>query len=280
MQTSRIYHISEGRQFPLLFSEKGPFRMEVVEARPENLGGIRPGPEFPFHVFLIQGESGKCQQLIEKLREARHLDDYPKVIVLPELEYARRIKEVALIPRAVVLDDQVRPRHLKTMLEQVLQQEYYRQVVYRVSQESRQRLGAFESLLELARKEIKTFREESAAFQALLTYEGNLRQFDQSMRVAMEETMQMKSNELLGMKSQLEATERLSDYRSLELREARATLSAAEAALDMSRQENIERERIILAMDQLRSYTDKELMDLFQENQTLRARLGMEPRDT
>ena len=166
------------------------------------------------------------------------------------------------------------------MLEQVLQQEYYRQVVYRVSQESRQRLGAFESLLELARKEIKTFREESAAFQALLTYEGNLRQFDQSMRVAMEETMQMKSNELLGMKSQLEATERLSDYRSLELREARATLSAAEAALDMSRQENIERERIILAMDQLRSYTDKELMDLFQENQTLRARLGMEPRDT
>ncbi|MEQ9366282.1 MAG: hypothetical protein RIF32_18730 [Leptospirales bacterium] len=280
MQTSRIFHISDGRQFPLLFTEKGPFRMEVIEARLEDLEGIQPGVDAPFHVFLIQGETGKCQHLIEKLREARHLDDFPKVIVLPEVEYERLIKEVALIPRAMVLDDQVRPRHLKAVLEQVLQQEYYRQLVYRVSRESRDRSSAFENLLDMARKEVQTSREESAAFQALLEYEGKLRQFDQSMVLAMEEASGMKSHELLSMKSQLEATERLSDYRSLELREARATLTAAEAALDMSRKENIERERIILAMDQLRNYTDKELMELFQENQVLREKLGMPPRDT
>lgn len=280
MQTARIFHISEGRQFPLLFTEKGPFRMEVIEARLQDLNSIQAGKESPFHVCLIQGETGKCQGLIDQLREARQLDDLPKVIVLPEAEYEQLVQEASLIPRIVVLDDQIRPRHLKTMLEQLLQQEYYRHVVYRVSGESRERLSAFERLLDMARSEVQAFREESAAFQALLDYEGKLRRFDSSMREAMEQTMQMKSAELLAMKGQLEATERLSDYRSLELQEARATLSAAEAALDMSRKENMERERIILAMDQLRNYTDRELMELFRENQELRARLGLPPRDS
>lgn len=280
MQTARIFHISQGRQFPLLFTEQGPFRMEVIEARLQDLGNIQASGESPFHVCLIQGETGECRELVERLREARQLDDLPKVIVLPEAEYAPLVQEASLIPRVVVLDDQIRPRHLMTMLEQLLQQEYYRHVVYRVGSESRERVSAFESLLEMARKEVQSFREESAAFQALLEYEGKLRHFDAGLREAMEQTMQMKSAELLAMKSQLEATERLSDYRSLELQEARATLTAAEAALDMSRKENIERERIILAMDQLRNYTDRELMDLFQENQELRAKLGMPPRDS
>ena len=55
-------------------------------------------------------------------------------------------------------------------------------------------------------------------------------------------------------------------------------MHATESVLDLSHRENMEREKIIQALERLRMLTDKELIDLFEENQTLRSRLGMEPR--
>ncbi len=280
MQTSKIYHISEGRKFPLISRESGPFRMEVVEAHLNDLSGIHPARSSNFHIFLIQSERGQVETMLEALRAARHLDDFPKVIILPEEEYARFGKEAGLIPRALVLDDDLRPLHLKLFLELSLQLEYYRNVVYRLSHDSRERGGVFESLLELARGELRTQKEETGAYSSLLEYEQSLRDFDKSIQGAMEQAMNLKDQEILDMKSQLEARERLSDYRDFELKRAKDQIDATEIALDMSTRENLERDKIISALDSLRIFTDKELMDLFHENQELRKKLGMPPRDT
>lgn len=279
MQTSKIYHISEGRKFPLISRESGPFRMEVVEAHLNDLGGIHPSRSH-FHIFLIQAERGNVETMLQGLREARHLDDFPKVVILPEEEYGRYGKEAGLIPRALVLDDDLRPLHLKLFLELSLQLEYYRNVVYRLSHDSRARGGVFDNLLELARSELRSQKEETGAYSSLLEYEQSLRDFDRNIQGAMEQAMNLKDQELLDMKSQLEATERLSQYRDLELKQAKDQIDATEIALDMSMRENLERDKIISALDSLRIFTDKELMDLFHENQELRKRLGMPPRDS
>ncbi|HQI21177.1 MAG TPA: hypothetical protein PLW55_17625, partial [Leptospiraceae bacterium] len=79
-------------------------------------------------------------------------------------------------------------------------------------------------------------------------------------------------------KSTLAAYEHLSEFRDRELSETRKQMHATESVLDLSHRENMEREKIIQALERLRMLTDKELIDLFEENQTLRSRLGMEPR--
>ena len=77
----------------------------------------------------------------------------------------------------------------------------------------------------------------------------------------------------------LQAMERLSEFRDKELKDARETLDAAQRALDLSRTENMEREKIIDALQRLNIYTDQEVVELFRENEELRKKLGMPPRE-
>ena len=271
MQVSKIFHISEGREFPLIFNSSGPFRRA-------ELPGIRPAKDV-FHAFLLQCEAGHTEQIQESLKANRHLDDYPKIIVLPNEDYRAHQQEISLIPRALVLDDEIRPHYLRIVLEQVLQQEYYRQLVYRLSHETRQRAGAFENLLELARSELQSSKEENQAYKSLVEYEADVRRFDQNVQNGIEEAHALKGQELVTLKTQLEAMEKLSDFRDQELKRAHAALNATEKVLDMSRKENIERDRIIAALDHLRIFTDKELHELVEENAELRKKLGLPARD-
>lgn len=277
MQIAKIYHVSHGRTFPLTLTDKGPFRFEITELEPEALANLNPA-EAGFQIFLIQAEEGRVHSLLEELRNHRRLDDYPKILILPESEYRARYAEATLAARTLALDDSIRPEHLMTVLSLVLQQEYYRQTVYKLSRDSRQRSQLFETLMELARRELKSAREESAAFRSLVEYDASQKRFEDDLLLALENANVLRDSELLTMKRQLEATDRLSEYRERELHDARATISAAEAALDMSRRESLEREKIIGAMDRLRSFTDREMIELFNENQDLRARLGLPPR--
>ncbi len=273
MQLSRIWHASEGRKFPLELTETGQFRLEVKEVDLGSLAEVKPDKDI-FHVFLIQGENGGLGKLTKLFRSTRHLDEYPRLVILPAEDYRQAQVELALVSRTYLLEDSIRPQNLKILLELVLQQEYYRHLVYQLSRESRQQNAVFDNLLTLARSELKQTSEESSAYKSLLEFESSHHRFSENLRVAMEETMNLKNMEMLSMKSQLEAIERLSDYRTQEIADVRKSFHAAEAVLDLSRKENLERDKIINAMDRLRLYTDKELLDLYHENLELRKRLG------
>ena len=277
MQKATIYHVSDGRAFPLEFRDKGPVHLALQECPPDSLDSIRPNPD-QLALIRIQGEEGQLDDIVARVRTARHLNDLPKVLLLAEEDYAEAIKKVALLPRTVLLDDSIRPFHLQLILELIVQQEYYRQVVYQLSHDSRQRGEVFENLMELGRRELKRSREESDAYRALVEYETEIRKSEKGISGAVDVVGRLKEQELLSLKTQLQATERLSQFRDNELREAREQIHAQEEVLNMSRRENIERDKIINALDRLRIYTDKELMDLFHENNELRRRLGMPPR--
>ena len=278
MQSARIYHISEGRALPLTQSERGPFALEVIEQNYRELSTIEPAGGST-QIFILQMEPDRLNDMVDVVKQCRSLDDYPKIIIVSESEFERARRLISLIPRAALIGDSIRPAHLRLIIDLIVQQEYYRQVVYRMSHDARARGEIFENLMELARNELRRTRDENQAYQSLVDYESEIRKSEKQIQEALEMTMQLKNQELVTLKSQLEAIEKLSEYRDQELIHARSTLKATEAALDLSTRENIQRESLITAMDRLRIYTDKELMDLYNENQALRQKLGMPPRE-
>ena len=276
MKSQKIWHVSEGRKFPLDLKKHDTLSFQIMEISPNDLRTLHPEPD-DLHVFLIQGERGGLAAMRNLMESTPHLSDFPRIIILPQDQYG--LYEAN--PRnmnLLVLDDSVRPGLLKLILETVLRVEHYRQIVFHMSEQMREQAGLLDKMLGLARDEIKNARSESAAFEALMDFETVHKRFERSIADAMERTMRLKDQELLEMKSTLAAYERLSEFRDRELSETRKQMHATESVLDLSHRENMEREKIIQALERLRMLTDKELIDLFEENQTLRSRLGMEPR--
>ena len=277
MQSCKIWHSSDGRKFPLETREKGQFQVTVQEISIEDLATVEPDPG-TLHTFFIQLETDRLDDLIEILKNARYLQDYPKIIILGNDQYRAASSRLSLLPRVLILDDSLRPQHLKLFLEQVWQLEYYRMLVYNLSHDMRQQKEVYDSLINLARSELQSSRDENEAFEQLQEYERQHREFDVNLSNAREQVESLKNSEILDLKDQLAAMERLSEYRDFEYDRTRAALNATEKVLDLSQQENIERDKIINAMDRLRALTDQELIELLNENKELRGKLGLPER--
>lgn len=276
MKSQKIWHVSEGRRFPLDFRKQDSISFELVEIAPSALSTVQPEPEF-LHVFLIQGERGGLAAMRNLIESTPHLRDFPRILILSQTDY-QDYRPDRHSMNLLVLDDSVRPGHLKLILELVLRIEYYRQVVFRLSEDVREQSRLFDKMLNLTRTELKTAQESSKAYEALLEFERSQKRFEHSVMEAMEKTMHLKDHEMLELKTTLAAYERLSQFRDQELYQMKEQVSATETALEFSRKEGIEREKVILAMERLRNYTDKELIDLFNENQRLREQLGLPPK--
>ncbi len=278
MHKTIIWHVADSGSFPLEVHQRGNFQLSVREVRIAALGdqALESGV---FHVFLIQCQAGTAGEFRGQLARLRQLGDFPKLVVVSSAEYAAVAADYGLVPRTYLVDDSIRPRNLLLILELLLQQEYYRQVVYGLSGDMRKNTDIFENMISLARRELSDARAESGAYRSLVEYEQSRRKFQERIEEAQQEVGTLRDQELLGLKAQLAATDRLSEFRDRELREARETIHATEAVLEFSRREQLRRENMLNAMDRLRSFTETELLELFQENQELRRKLGMPPRD-
>lgn len=277
MAVQKIWHVSEGRKFPMEIRKQSLPSFEIVELEPADLGAVKPEPD-GLHVFLIQGERGGLAAMRNLVEATPHLRDFPRVLVLSQEDYLNYVPD-RHSKSLIVLDDTVRPGILKTILEMVLKIEFYRQVVFKMSRDIREQSDMRERMIEMARNEVRDAREESRAYQALLAYESSHHRFENQVQTAMERAMVWKDHELLDMKETVSAFERLSQYRDKEAAEMRKRIEATESVLTLSQQENLDRERIIQAMERLRRLTDQEIMELFEENQMLRSRLGLPERN-
>lgn len=278
MLTAKIWHASGGRKFPLELTSAGNFSLGVQEIFVKDLTKVSPDPDH-FHIFVIQGDLGSREVLKQSIIDAKSLFDFPKIVILPEADYNWFTDQPPIPPRTFVFDDSLRSNNMKMIVESVLQLEYYRRIIHRLSNEYKKQNSAFDHLIDLSRNEARTLKEESKAYQHLLDFEQSRKKFGADLEKAMLDLMGLRDREMLSLKAQLDATEKLSVYRDRELKEAYAQTLATEQALNLSHRENLEREKIITAMDRLRSFTEKELLSLYNENLELRKKLGLPPRD-
>lgn len=278
MYTVKIWHISSGRKFPFDFQSVGRFQVQLEELSPEKMPEISPDPSI-IHLFCIQGESGQADYIRGILEKSADLIPYLRVLIVPENEYQDHLLGLQGNVRLVLIDDSIRSDNLRLLLETLINNEYYRAIIQTFARDLRGQSRAFDGFRNLASKELAQSKEESAAFQRLLDYESSYRDFEGKVEKAMQEALALKDREVVELTSKMQAMERLSEFRDKELKDAKETLDAAQRALDLSRTENMEREKIIDALQRLNIYTDQEVVELFKENEELRKKLGMPPRE-
>ena len=277
MKQTYIWHVSRGSKFPLRLNDSGPLQPVLKTCSLEELEGLAPSADV-LHVFLIQLDGAEMAPFKQEIKKAHRLDDFPKLIIVPDNLYEQARNDFALVSRTYVIDDSTRTHHLHLLVELVVHQEYYRQLLYDISGELRRHSELFENMQALTSRELKNITEESKAYQGLQEFEENCRKFEVSTREAMSLVNELKDEEMHSIKEEMSATERLSEYRVQELRAAHETIEATRAALEFSREENLRRDELLEAMDRLRSFTEKEMIELFEENKELRKKLGLSGR--
>ncbi|MCB1173685.1 MAG: hypothetical protein KDK39_08975 [Leptospiraceae bacterium] len=275
MQRSvKLYHVSPGKQHPLLFHAGGPLQIEVRELDTGELGTLAPDPN-QLHFFLIHVSSTQlAEETLSLLKANPQIHIWPALLLMSAADYARLKARANLIPSTVAVADDIQLEPLRILVEQMLYQLHYHQLLHELSLEMRKRSTVFDRVLEMAHQELKDARAESAALKALLDFDGDMKRTADSLQAAMQEAWNWKDHEAITLREQLQMVEKLNVFREKELAQAHQTIQATEKALEMSLQENLDREKVIVAMNRLRSLSDHELMDLYNENQQLKDQLA------
>ncbi len=279
----KVWHLSQNLKFPLRIkvdtsSEKN-LQLEIIEKDFQDIKDISfDDDNINIIVFHLLDEESK-EQVTKSINQLPVLVPHIKIIICPEKLVEELNSKIEIKRRLYLLDEQTKTTTLKMFLEFVIKSERYRKIIQDFSNQVRKYRDFLEGYIQLIRTELLDTKNESKAFQHLLEFEQEYRAFEEKVNRALEEALSLKEKEMMELQTTLKALEKLGEFRDQELDEARKTLEAAQLALEISRKESIERERIIEALEQLNIYTDTEVMELYKENQELRKKLGLPPRD-
>ncbi|MCS7204083.1 MAG: hypothetical protein NZ853_00125 [Leptospiraceae bacterium] len=283
MTEIKIWHFSKNLRFPLKIkvdnlSEKN-VRVQIIE---EDLSKIKSIDfnEDEVNILVFQSYDDDLTEVLEIINKNPIIIPYIKVVILPESLLEEFHSKLEVKKRTYVLDDQTKSTTLKVLLEFLVKSERYRKIIQEFSTQVRKYRDFLEGYIQLIRTELLDAKNESRAYQHLLEFEQKYRVFEEQINKALEEAFQLKEKEMIELHSTIKALERLGEFRDRELMETRKSLEATEIALEISRQENIEREKIIEALQRLNIITDAEIIELYKENQELRKKLGLPPRES
>lgn len=283
MEEIKIWHFSRNLKFPLKikadgFSERS-YKVVVLEKDLFELE-LLPFDEEEVHILVFQAYEDSINDLLHVLNSTPRLLPFIKVIIIPELYLDYFQDKLEVKRRIYVLDDQTKSSYLKILLEYIIKSERYRKIIQEFSTQIRKYREFLESYVEVIRKEILEAKSESQAYQRLLEFEQQYRVFEEKINRALEEAFSLKEKEMIELQSTIKAMEKLGEFRDKELMEARKTIEAAEIALEISRMEGIEREKMIDALQKLNLLSEAEIIELYKENQELRKKLGLPPRES
>ncbi len=282
MTTIKIWHLSRNLKFPLKIKidnlEDKNLKIEIYERDLKEIELIRFEEE-SIPILVIQGTTATNQEIIELFNQNPILVPIAKVLILPESILEDTLNKIEVKRRLYTIDDQTKTTTLKYLLEFLIKSERYRKIIQDFSTQIRKYRDFLDGYIQLIRSELLDAKNEAKAFQHLLEFEQQYRNFEEKVNKALEEAFSLKEKEMIELQTTLKALEKLNEYRDQELLEAKKTLQATEIALEISRKESIEREKIIEALEKLNIFTDTEVMELYKENQELRKKLGLPPRE-
>lgn len=283
MAIVKIWHLSRNLKFPLKIKkdenlEDKNLKIEIYERDLTEINLIRFEEE-SIPIIVIQGTTTTAQEIVEILNQNPILVPIAKVLILPENILEEIMNQIEIKRRLYVIDDQTKTSTLKLILEFLIKSERYRKIIQDFSTQIRKYRDFLEGYVQLIRTELLDAKNETKAYQHLLEFEQQYRIFEEKVNKALEEAFSLKEKEMIELQTTLKALEKLGELRDQELMQAKKTLEATEIALEISRKESLEREKIIEALEKLNIFTDAEVMELYKENQELRSKLGLPPRE-
>ena len=174
-----------------------------------------------------------------------------------------------------ILENPIRKKELRLIIDRTIQSEFYKSSALEIGAGCLSNVGFFDGLFELAHTEYKNSQDIIKAFEKMFEYEAKIKLSNDEVNRALTRVNEMRDAEMLELVETLKANEKLDTLREKELKEAIEIQAATEKALQYSRIEEMNMDKIIKAQNKIFEYTDKEIRELIQENIELKKKLGM-----
>lgn len=275
MKHSIIWHISSGRNFPLQLWKHPKVEISIKNVRLNDFKSIRLDKN-EINIIYLEAKTDEWASIKDDFINTFYLHPFLQLTLITSTD--KEILELDHTKKNInfeVIHSPVRENELRLIIDRSIQAEFYKQTAIEIGDSCLGNMGFFEGLFELAKKETKDSQNTISAFESLLEYQKKVKFFQDELETAMEKVSDLKSQEMVELHERLRANEKLDRLREEELKLALETKEATEKALQYSRIEEINMDKIIKAQQKIFKLTDTEIRDLYYENIELKKRLGI-----
>jgi len=217
------------------------------------------------NLFIVDLKKKKLPGIIANLRDDERLNSFLKFVILPKREIRKAVNISLNLMHIEFISRPVNSREFILLLEKSVVVEKYKEMMKLVSRDSETRIGAFESLMEIGRKDIFESDKEKEAFEKIIDYERHLIAEQSRLNSAIKEFTLLRQKDLFDLKNRVKAEEMLVDLRRAEMMDARKVIEVQEAVIDFSAHKIDEAGRIIDATERVQELSRKEALDLHEQ---------------
>ena len=272
MVNSNIWHISNGKDFPLELWKHPSFSIQVKNIDFKSWSKIDLKPN-ELNIIFFQISRSEWEKNKNKI--IREFDTNPNATLfliapIDKKEFSEDSKGSYL-----VLSYPLRKKEIKHFIDKALQAELYKRASYEISQNCIDNMNYVQGIFDLATKENLDKQNTIVAMEKMIEYHSKVKNYQENMNLAIDQVNVLRNEEVLMLHERLKANEMIDELKTEELKEAQKIREATEAALQFSRIEEITQDKIINAQNKLFEYTDMEIKQLVLENKELKKRLGI-----
>lgn len=274
MKKSIIWNISNGEEFPLDLWKHPKLAILINNVPLKDYKTIQLNTAEINILFVSISNSEWSQIEYDFLKLFGNRPEISLVLVAPNEKEELKINS-GLRGSCEILEYPIRKKELRLIIDRTIQAEFYKSSAIEIGAGCLSNVGFFDGLFELAHTEYKNSQEIIKAFEKMIEYEAKIKLSNQEVNMAMARVNEMRDAEMLELVETIKANEKLDTLREKELKEAIEIQEATEKALQYSRIEEMNMDKIIKAQNRIFEYTDKEIKELVQENIELKKKLGI-----
>ncbi|MCB1178619.1 MAG: hypothetical protein KDK36_13625 [Leptospiraceae bacterium] len=273
MFNTLIWNISKnGAEFPIQLWKHPKISIQVNNVHLEDIFNLEFS-EDNINLVYLTIDSNDWKELSIKIINT--LNTHPKI--QQTLIHVTDFQEVPGLEngKILVLESPLRKKELKLIIDKTIQAEYYKRTSLEIGSSCLSNIGFFEGVFDLAREENRQQSETIKAFEKMLEYESKIKVSRDQLLKAVENVNDLREKELVELHERIKAAENMDALKSEELKIAIEESKAKDAALQFSRIEEINMDKILKAHTRLFKYSDQEIRALMNENIELKKKLGI-----
>ncbi len=274
MKKSIIWNLSNGKEFPLDLWKHPKLAILINNVSLKDYASITLSPSEINILFVSVNKEEWAAIEYDFLKLYANKPEITLLLIAPIGQENLKINH-PVKGNYEVLESPIRKKEVRLIIDRTIQAEFYKSSAIEIGSGCLANVGFFEGLFELAHTEYKNSQEIIRAFEKMLEYEAKIKLSNAEVNEAMKKVDEMRDAEMLELVETIKANEKLDTLREKELKEAIEIQEATEKALQFSRIEEMNMDKIIKAQNRIFEYTDKEIKELVEENIELKKKLGI-----
>jgi len=222
------------------------------------------------NIFIFDFVNIEFDEIATKLSQNNKLTMAQKFIVLEKSKIKEISKQSVNIFHIEYISRPLIKNEFLLLLEKTIIVERYREIMKYISKEADLRIGLFEEIMDINRKNTLEVDNTKKVFSNIVEYEKNLMKEQNKVSKAIEKFTMLRQKELFEYKSRIDADEILSELQRQEMINAKKTIDAQESIISYSGKELKDTKNILEASEVVRELSRSEAMILHKEMKKLK----------